>query len=236
MPSCRARSKRACTAQLKAGLAVNRERALLYWRIGREILLRQKREGWGAKVIDHLARDLGREFPEMHGFSPRNLKYMRSFAEAWPEEAIVQQVAAQLPWFHNCVLLDKVRDPETRLTRSLPSELKPSLPTVAQLEAELASRRPGRSWPPDRFHFPIAVALSFPLSSLNLPSNEPADVHPEDTWHKYPIVHPVRHPTGHSTGRSTGHSNRPSKRPMNGRPIGQPKVRPIGRSIVPRIG
>jgi len=50
----------------------------------------------------------------MHGFSPRNLKYMRAFAEAWPDEQIVQQAAAQLPWFHNCVLLDKVKDPVER--------------------------------------------------------------------------------------------------------------------------
>ncbi|MCX6842662.1 MAG: PDDEXK nuclease domain-containing protein [candidate division WOR-3 bacterium] len=101
-------------AQLKAGLAVNRELVLLYWHIGREILARQKQEGWGAKVIDRLSRDLSREFPEMSGLSPRNLKYMRAFAEAWPEEPFVQQLAAQMPWFHNCVLLDKVADTEAR--------------------------------------------------------------------------------------------------------------------------
>jgi predicted nuclease of restriction endonuclease-like (RecB) superfamily len=88
---------------------------LLYWSIGREILVRQEREGWGAKVIDSLARDLHQSFPEMKGLSPRNLKYMRAFAEAWPEESIVQQAAAQIPWFHNCTLLDKVKDPLERL-------------------------------------------------------------------------------------------------------------------------
>src|SRR5574338_1160545 len=51
----------------------------------------------------------------MKGLSPRNLKYMRAFAEAWPEESIVQQAAAQIPWFHNCTLLDKVKDPLERL-------------------------------------------------------------------------------------------------------------------------
>jgi len=65
-------------------------------------------------VIDRLAADLRREFPGMEGFSPRNLKYMRAFAQAWPEEPIVQQAAAQIPWFHNCVLLDKVKDPSER--------------------------------------------------------------------------------------------------------------------------
>jgi len=65
---------------------------------------RQEQEGWGARVIDRLSTDLHAAFPELEGFSPRNLKYMRAFAEAWPEPALVQQVAAQLPWFHNCTL------------------------------------------------------------------------------------------------------------------------------------
>jgi len=83
-------------AQVHAALSVNRELVLLYWRIGKEILQRQEQEGWGAKVIDRLALDLGREFPEMKSFSTRNLKYMRAFAEAWPDEPIVQQLVAQL--------------------------------------------------------------------------------------------------------------------------------------------
>ena len=102
-------------ARLKAGLAVNRERILLYWRIGRQILKQQQEEGWGSKVIDRLSLDLRREFPEMKGLSSRNLKYMRAFSEAYPDETIVQQLAAQIPWFHNCVLLDKVRRPEERI-------------------------------------------------------------------------------------------------------------------------
>lgn len=103
------------TAQVRAAIAVNRELVLLYWQIGREILARQHQQGWGAKVIATLAKDLQKEFPEIKGFSTRNLKYMRAFAEAYPEEEFVQQAAAQIPWFHNCVLLDKVKDPEQRL-------------------------------------------------------------------------------------------------------------------------
>ena len=83
-------------AQLRASLAVNRELVLLYWQIGRDILDRQEREKWGAKVIDRLAADLKRSFPDMKGLSPRNLKYMRAFAEAWREEPIVQAVLAQI--------------------------------------------------------------------------------------------------------------------------------------------
>lgn len=103
------------TAQVRAALAVNRELVLLYWGIGKEILARQDQEGWGTKVIDRLAKDLRSEFPGQQGLSPRNLKYMRALAEAWPDEAIVQQVAAQIPWFHNCILLDKVKEPGERL-------------------------------------------------------------------------------------------------------------------------
>jgi predicted nuclease of restriction endonuclease-like (RecB) superfamily len=102
-------------AQVRAALAVNRELVLLYWSIGRDILVRQGSEGWGAKVIDRLAHDLQVEFPGIVGFSPRSLKYMRSFAAAWPDEPIVQQVAAQLPWGHHMVLLDRAKDEPTRL-------------------------------------------------------------------------------------------------------------------------
>jgi len=102
------------TAQQRATLAVNRELVLLYWQIGRDILARQAEQGWGAKVIERLAHDLRTAFPEMKGFSPRNLKYMRAFAEAWPDEEFVQEVLAQLPWYHQLALLDKLDSTETR--------------------------------------------------------------------------------------------------------------------------
>jgi DUF1016 N-terminal domain len=95
-------------ARTRAALAVNGELVRLYWEIGHEILEREQREGWGARVIDRLAADLRREFPDMTGLSLRNLRYMRAFAPAWPAEGsspIVQQVVAQLPWGHNVTLL-----------------------------------------------------------------------------------------------------------------------------------
>ena len=103
------------TAQVRAALAVNSELVLLYWSIGNDILGWQRAEGWGTKIVERLAGDLQAEFPGIKGFSLRNLKYMRAFAEAWPETEFVQQVAAQIPWFHNCTLLDKVKAPEQRL-------------------------------------------------------------------------------------------------------------------------
>lgn len=102
------------SAQQRAALAVNRELVLLYWQIGRDILARQAEQGWGAKVIERLAHDLRAAFPEMKGFSPRNLKYMRAFADAWPEAEFVQAVLAQLPWYHQLALLDKLPDPDAR--------------------------------------------------------------------------------------------------------------------------
>jgi predicted nuclease of restriction endonuclease-like (RecB) superfamily len=102
------------TAQIKAALAANAELVLHYWEIGRDILASQKHEGWGTKVIDRLAADLQREFPKLAGYSARNLKYMRSFAVSWSDRAIVQQLAAQIPWGQNCVLLDRVKDARTR--------------------------------------------------------------------------------------------------------------------------
>jgi predicted nuclease of restriction endonuclease-like (RecB) superfamily len=77
-------------AQVRAALAVSRELVLLYWGIGREISHRQASEGCGSKVVERLAKDLTTEFPEMKGLSRTNLLYMRSFAESWPEESIVQ--------------------------------------------------------------------------------------------------------------------------------------------------
>jgi predicted nuclease of restriction endonuclease-like (RecB) superfamily len=102
------------SAQIRAAVSVNRELVLLYWQIGREILERQGREGWGAKIIDRLAGDLQQAFPDLKGFSARNLKYMRALAEAFPDEAIVQQVVAQLPWGHHTVLLAKAKNPVER--------------------------------------------------------------------------------------------------------------------------
>ena len=102
------------SAQQRATLAVNRELVLLYWLIGRDILARQASQGWGAKVIDRLAHDLRAAFPDMKGFSPRNLKYMRAFADAWPDAEMVQEVLAQLPWYHQLALLDKLDTAESR--------------------------------------------------------------------------------------------------------------------------
>jgi predicted nuclease of restriction endonuclease-like (RecB) superfamily len=102
-------------SQVKAALSVNAEMIFLYWEIGRMILERQKEEGWGAKIIDNLSRDIRIEYPDVKGFSSRNLKYMRKFAESYPDFSIVQQLVAQISWGHNIVLLDKIESSKERL-------------------------------------------------------------------------------------------------------------------------
>ena len=82
------------SAQFRASIAINRELILLYWQIGQSISERQRESGWGSKVIDQLAKDLAKAFPEMRGFSSRSLKYMRTFAEAYPDEEVVQRCVA----------------------------------------------------------------------------------------------------------------------------------------------
>lgn len=102
-------------AQLQAARSVNQELVSLYWQIGREIIQRQDKEGWGSKVVERLAKDLHKEFPDMGGFSRSNLLYMRAFAEAYPDPSIVQQLVGQIPWGHNVLLLTKLKKPEHRL-------------------------------------------------------------------------------------------------------------------------
>lgn len=101
---------RISNSQLRAAIAINTELVLLYWQIGRDILNRQEQQGWGTKVINRLATDLHQAFPKIKGFSPRNLKYMRAFALAYPNERFVQQVVARIPWGHNIRILDTVKD------------------------------------------------------------------------------------------------------------------------------
>jgi predicted nuclease of restriction endonuclease-like (RecB) superfamily len=105
-------------ARLRSSLAVNRELIVLYWSIGRDILSRQEQAGWGAKIIERLAADLHRDFPAMTGLSARNLKYMRAFAEAYPDSRFVQQAVALLPWGHNVRLIDGQGWHRTGMVRS----------------------------------------------------------------------------------------------------------------------
>ena len=102
-------------AQVRSALALNRDLINLYLAIGQRILLHQERQGWGQAVVERLSIDLRREFPEMRGFSPRNLWDMRRLFESIRRRRVLRQLVAEIPWGHNLVLLNKVKDVEERL-------------------------------------------------------------------------------------------------------------------------
>ena len=132
--------------RLRVVLASNAVMVLLYWDIGRSILDKQADQGWGSRVIDRLATDLRDAFPEMKGFSPRNLKYMRAFASAWPEREIVQGALAQLTWYHHIALIEKLESRELRLwyaAKTLEHGWSRNMLAV-QIEAQ-AHRRQGKA-------------------------------------------------------------------------------------------
>ncbi len=101
--------------RIKAHQSANSSMILMYWEIGNSILKQQKNEGWGAKVIDRMSHDLKTAFPDMTGFSPRNLMYMRKFADAWKNIELVQRSVALISWRSNITLLDKLAEPALRL-------------------------------------------------------------------------------------------------------------------------
>jgi predicted nuclease of restriction endonuclease-like (RecB) superfamily len=97
--------ERVASSRHKAALSVNRELILLYHHIGTQILEAQERQGWGTKIIQKLSKDLRSEFPDMKGFSPQNLKYMRKFSEEYRVDEIGQQAVDQIPWGHIVTLI-----------------------------------------------------------------------------------------------------------------------------------
>ena len=99
---------------MQAVLAANPIVIEAYWNIGKVIVQRQHTAAWGAKVIDRLAVDLQRAFPQMRGLTRRNLLFMKSFAEAFPSGSIVKQPVSQLPWGHIIRLLQMIKEPEDR--------------------------------------------------------------------------------------------------------------------------
>ncbi len=101
-------------ARVQATKTINQQMIAVYWLIGKDILIRQAKAGWGAKIIDNLAQDLKMAFPKMKGISARNLKYMRKFAHEYPDFEIVQAKLAQISWYHNITLLDKCKDAKLR--------------------------------------------------------------------------------------------------------------------------
>lgn len=98
-------------ARYKALMSVNRELVLLYWNVGTVI---NSHKTWGSKFIDNLARDIKLDFPDIKGFSVRNLKYMAKFASTYKDLEFVQTVSAQIPWSHNIAIMEKAKDNDER--------------------------------------------------------------------------------------------------------------------------
>jgi predicted nuclease of restriction endonuclease-like (RecB) superfamily len=153
-------------SQNRAISSVNQEMIILYWEIGKIIAKRQKDEGWGSAVIPKLSQDIKNEFSKIKGFSERNIKRMLRFYKEYKsardnKKAIMPQAVAQLkklifsiPWSHNIVLIEKIKDKllaeyslegierpigisEYNLSKALPKELKSALPTIEEIESEL---------------------------------------------------------------------------------------------------
>jgi len=102
------------TSRVRAALSVNKELTMLYWRIGKAILNRKKDLGWGSEVIKNLSQDLKHSFPDMKGFSARNLVYMQTFAAVYSDIEFAQALPAQITWYHNQTILDKLKEHELR--------------------------------------------------------------------------------------------------------------------------
>jgi predicted nuclease of restriction endonuclease-like (RecB) superfamily len=103
------------SSQIKAAVKVNKELVRLYWEIGTSLNQKIKEESWGSKVLDKLAKDLKSSFPNMKGFSYRNLKYMVQFAKNYCAYEFGQQLVAQIPWGHNVLIMQKISDSKERL-------------------------------------------------------------------------------------------------------------------------
>ena len=101
-------------AQLRAVLSVNAEMIFLYWQIGNTIALQQETKGWSAGIIPQLSTDIKKSFPTLKGYSERNLGYMLRFAKEYSDESILQQLVAKLPWGHNILLIEKIKQHDLR--------------------------------------------------------------------------------------------------------------------------
>lgn len=102
-------------AQQKAIISTNITLLDLYWEIGNIILNKKKEQGWGAKVIDNLSKDITASFPSSKGYSSRNLKYMSQFAKTYSNYEDIRDVLSKVSWSHNLVLMSKVKDKVERI-------------------------------------------------------------------------------------------------------------------------
>lgn len=102
------------TAQIRAALAANRELIKFYWQLGNDLLEKQKSYKWGEGFLEQFSHDMRQAFPEMQGFSKRNLEYMRRFASLYPKLDFAKQLVSQLPWGHIVRLMQMIENESIR--------------------------------------------------------------------------------------------------------------------------
>ena len=98
------------TAQIRAALAANSELIKFYWELGTDLIEKQKNQQWGSHFLEQFSHDMRQDFPEMQGFSVRNLQRMKQFAALYPRLSITTQAVPQLPWGHVVRLMQMVKD------------------------------------------------------------------------------------------------------------------------------
>ena len=98
------------TAQIRAALAANSELIKFYWELGADLIEKQKSHQWGSRFLEQFSHDMRQEFPEMQGFSKRNLEHIRRFALLYPKIEFAKQAVSQLPWGHIVRLMQMIKD------------------------------------------------------------------------------------------------------------------------------
>lgn len=98
------------SAQYEALKAVNKEHIALYWDIGKMIVEKQEKLGWGKAIVENLSVDLQKEFPGVQGFSARNVWYMRNFYNLNSQREKLQPLVAEIGWTHNLIIMEKCKD------------------------------------------------------------------------------------------------------------------------------
>lgn len=98
------------SSKTNAVKSVNKELILLYWNIGKEIFDRQEKLSWGKSIVETLSKDLKKEFSNTEVFSARNIWNMRRFYSEYKENKILRQLVAEIPWGHNLLILNKIKD------------------------------------------------------------------------------------------------------------------------------
>ncbi len=97
-------------AQYDALKSVNRELINLYWDIGKSIVAKQEKLGWGKAIVETLAKDLQKEFPGTQGFSVQNLWNMRQFYSAYKDNSKLQPLVGEISWTKNVIIMQRCKD------------------------------------------------------------------------------------------------------------------------------